>query len=181
MFVKMLSLRMFCLVYAFHTQGKPKEKPPAPEKPTCAFYLSPRGCVKEDRCEFWHPTAPNGSTSKRVCEYFNSVRGCAKDNRCDFLHIESQFLPATVAPVAAPRGHPLLQYGQMAPPQAINYSHLGQAAPTLSEVPGQRPFRPTTAQATSNAKVCTFYQGPRGCMKAITLLTLITLNHLESP
>jgi len=121
--------------------------------------MTERGCVKEDRCDFLHPLAPNGETTRRVCDYFGTRRGCAKEKRCNFLHLNCVKKNPQQQPVAATAS----AYG--APPSAYGeYPGYG-APPSNGGQPGMRPAMQTTAQTTGNTRVCSFYQEPRGCAK----------------
>lgn len=44
----------------------------------CDFYVSARGCVKGDECDFSHPVAPSGTVTNRICDFFLKSRGCNK-------------------------------------------------------------------------------------------------------
>jgi len=52
----------------------------------CDFYLTPRGCIKGEKCDFQHPLSPAGSQTNRVCDFYLTPRGCRKGDQCDFLH-----------------------------------------------------------------------------------------------
>eukprot|EP00808_Paulinella_micropora_P017439 g62656.t1 len=69
--------------------GPPGPRGPAPpgmhhsvmgKKPKpCEFFMSERGCVKGDACDFIH-------RKSKPCSYFTQPRGCAKGEYCDFMH-----------------------------------------------------------------------------------------------
>jgi hypothetical protein len=70
-----------------HIPGDMKTGTPDLGPKACDFFLSPRGCIKGDACDFLHPTtAPNGEETKRICDFYTSPRGCAKGDQCNFLH-----------------------------------------------------------------------------------------------
>jgi len=65
----------------------------------CEYYVSPRGCIKGDKCDFLHPKSPNGSVTNRVCDYYNQNRGCIKENTCDFLHVHPRGFANSLPPM----------------------------------------------------------------------------------
>lgn len=162
-----------------HVEGKKDQMELACDynKKLCDFFLSDRGCVKEGRCDFLHPKAPNCAETKRVCEYFGTRRGCVKEMRCDFLHLtgaarlrqqtQQQAVPAiptqwAVAAQPAQQAYAGVQYAYATGWPAV----APPSASTGSEgTPGLRSFKPTQAQALGNTRVCNFYQEARGCAK----------------
>jgi len=58
----------------------------------CAFYLTPRGCIKGDKCDFQHPDAGVAVTTPqpKVCDFYLTSRGCRKGDQCDFLHPQAR-------------------------------------------------------------------------------------------
>jgi len=65
------------------------------EKGICDFFLSARGCLKGERCEFLHEYdkkplneshSESGTDGKKLCSFYLTDRGCLKGDRCDFLH-----------------------------------------------------------------------------------------------
>jgi len=60
-------------------ENKKKEK-------ICDFYLTPRGCMKGEKCDFQHPLSPAGTQTNRICDFYLTPRGCRKGDQCDFLH-----------------------------------------------------------------------------------------------
>jgi len=59
----------------------------------CDYFVSPRGCVKGDRCDFLHVAGIKEQTDlaadadgKKLCDFYMTERGCVKEDRCDFLH-----------------------------------------------------------------------------------------------
>lgn len=59
----------------------------------CDYFVTERGCVKGDRCDFLHTTAKKPQSElaadaggKKLCDFFLTDRGCVKEDRCDFLH-----------------------------------------------------------------------------------------------
>jgi len=102
----------------------------------CDFYITPRGCIKGDSCDFMHPVAPNGTVTTRTCDFFKSPRGCAKNKDCDFLHIDG-LRPSAVQPGGM---------GMMGMGGGMGGGGGGMVAPA-----GQ--------------KICSFFNSPRGCIK----------------
>jgi hypothetical protein len=59
-------------------RDREKDKSHAASDQLCEYYISPRGCIKGDKCDHLHPRAPNGAISNRVCEFYLRPRGmCA--------------------------------------------------------------------------------------------------------
>jgi len=71
-------------------QDSEQQEPPQSKLKTdklCDFYLSPKGCVKGEDCDFVHPRAPNGTITNRICDFFlKPGRGCREGDRCGFVH-----------------------------------------------------------------------------------------------
>jgi len=103
----------------------------------CEYYITARGCVKGDKCDFKHPKSPNGSATSRVCDFYNQPRGCIKGEQCDFLHVRPRGFQQSFA-VGRGRGVPIF-------PSA--------------------PIRFPTAIARGDEKTCKFFLSPRGCIK----------------
>lgn len=108
----------------------------------CAFYLSPRGCIKGDSCDFVHPSAPDGSQTTKVCDFYKSVKGCNKGNECNFLHPEGHMN----ARAGNSSGAKVCQYFAT-PRGCIKGDSCDFAHPNLS------------------AKPCTYFLSARGCVK----------------
>lgn len=140
----------------------------------CDFYLTERGCVKGDSCDFYHPTAPDGTVTKRVCTYYSEPRGCVKNQECNFLHIgptpqqrmnlrpcqfynsargciKGQTCEFAHVPVVGMGMQPVMQpYGYPPPPMHGMPSRGGG-------------YRPVTR--SKRPQICEFFNKPRGCIK----------------
>lgn len=113
-----------------------------PSSKVCAFYLSPRGCIKGDSCDFNHPNAPDGSVTSKVCDFFKSAKGCTKGDECNFLHPEGH----VNARPGFGGGQKVCQFFAT-PRGCIKGDACDFAHPNLS------------------AKPCTFFLSARGCVK----------------
>jgi len=157
----------------------------------CDFYLTPRGCVKGDACDFQHPNAPGGAVTNKVCQFFQTPRGCIKGAACDFLHPEGMTARAGgVGQGAAkqavcnffnsPRGcikgdkcdflHPGAQagmgmMGQMGAMGGMGaYGGYGMGMGMGMEGFGA-PMMGVTGGQSGNGKPCQYFSTPRGCIK----------------
>jgi hypothetical protein len=72
-------------VGALYGSSLPEESKQKKEK-ICDFYLTPRGCMKGEKCDFQHPLSPAGTQTNRICDFYLTPRGCRKGDQCDFLH-----------------------------------------------------------------------------------------------
>jgi len=150
---------------------------PGEPKRHCDFYITPRGCIKGDTCDFLHPVAPNGTVTTRVCDFFKSPRGCAKDKECDFLHIES-LRPTAMQPgmmggmgmgmgAAAPAGQKICTFFN-SPRGCIkgtecDFFHppAGQGMPGMDACMMQQ----QGGQGRGQGKACDYFFSARGCVK----------------
>jgi len=81
----------------------------------CEYYVSARGCIKNDKCDFLHPKSPNGSVTNRVCDYYNQNRGCIKNETCDFLHVHPRGFGNSMNMNMAPMGRGGGGFGRSVP------------------------------------------------------------------
>jgi hypothetical protein len=119
----------------------------------CDFYLTPRGCMKGEKCDFQHPLSPAGTQTNRICDFFLTARGCRKGDQCDFLH------PQPKQPV---KDKVCTYY--MTPQGCIK----GLNCDFLHPRPGMFGDIPNAAGASGGAaarKPCDFFLSPRGCIK----------------
>jgi hypothetical protein len=132
------------------------------------------------RCDFWHPTAPNGVSTTRLCNYFFEPRGCAKDARCDFLHVPRELLPIEAFQSPKNRGlDPMSRGGapgggfqgmgmgggmggmgggmggMVMPPSGSPMGRMGGSSGGADLI--AKPAMPTTASETGNTRVCQYY------------------------
>jgi len=116
--------------------GDKKEK--AKKDKPCSFYLTARGCIKGDSCDFQHIAAGGSDTKKpvknRICDFYMTPQGCVKGIHCDFLHPH---------PGAALFGADPTAFSQLT------------GFPSVS----------TGTNTTKNEKLCSFFMTPRGCVK----------------
>jgi len=124
-----------------------QEEPVNNSSKTCAFYLSPRGCIKGDTCDFSHPVAPDGSVTTRVCDFFKSSKGCNKGAECNFLHPEGHVNNGSGGSGGVGSGARPCQYFST-PRGCIKGDSCDFAHPNLS-----------------TTKPCNFFMSPRGCAK----------------
>jgi hypothetical protein len=156
------------------------------------------------RCDFWHPTAPNGVSTTRLCNYFFEPRGCAKDARCDFLHVPRELLP--IEAFQSPKNRGLDPLGRGGPPgggggSGSGFQGMGMgggmggmnvppAGSPMGRMGGSsggadhiaKPAMPTTASETGNTRVCQYYgagQTPQTSLLAAWSTYLIFPNPLQ--
>lgn len=146
------------------------------QKRHCDFYISPRGCIKGDQCDFLHPVAPNGNVTTRVCDFYKSPRGCAKNKECDFLHIDG--LRSSVHSVSgagfgmgggAPAGQKVCSFFN-SPRGCIKGAECDFFHPTGGSyggggMPGMEGGMPGTGSGRGAGKLCDYFFSARGCVK----------------
>jgi len=125
----------------------------------CEYYISPRGCIKNDKCDFLHPKSPNGSITNRVCDYYNQNRGCIKGETCDFLHVHPRGFATSLAPLGrGGGGGGPDRYGRsslpFSPPVMRGYSSVN-----ISRGP------PNNMNNSGDDKQCKYFLTNRGCIK----------------
>jgi len=150
-----------------------------PQK-TCEFYVTARGCIKGDSCDFLHPAAPNGTVTSKVCEFFNLPRGCAKGAECDFLHpvgLRRQPNPSMGmggmgmgGMGMAPAGQQICKFfnspqGCKKGPQCEFYHPPMAGGMPGGMQGGMQGGMPGGAGGRPGAKQCDYFFSPRGCIK----------------
>jgi len=110
----------------------------------CSYYVTERGCIKGESCDFKHPKAPNGSETNRVCDFFLSQRGCSKAELCNFLHLGT--------PPEKTEGDQKLCNFYITPRGCIK----GEKCDFM---------HPTAPNGTVTTRICEYYLTPRGCSK----------------
>lgn len=137
---------------------------PADHKSICCdHFLSDKGCIKGEKCDYAHPTAPNGTQTNVVCEYFASKRGCNKGDECNFLH------PRRVSP----SGEEALKYCDFyltpagcAESKNCKFLHP-RAMPSKANLRGvgMATGIQLTGRSIRDNKTCTFFNSASGCNK----------------
>lgn len=144
----------------------------------CDYYLSARGCVKGEQCDFLHPVAPSGASTNRVCDFYSSPRGCSKGESCDFLHprrispageVTNRVCDYYVSETGCLKGnqcdflHPrVLPSGKQSHRGPVGGAGVGAVA--VGGV-GQGVGGPRGAGTST--RVCDFYNTPTGCSKGL--------------
>jgi hypothetical protein len=142
----------------------------------CDFYLTPRGCMKGDKCDFQHPLSPAGTLTNRVCDFYLTPRGCRKGEQCDFLHpqpkqgVKDKVCTYYMTPQGCIKG--------------LNCDFLHPRPGMFTDVPGGTPGASSSSSSTIppdlaalgvgvgvgagrgvRSKPCDFFLSPRGCIK----------------
>lgn len=129
---------------------------------TCEFYVTQRGCIKGDTCDFAHPTAPNGTVTNRVCEFFTLARGCTKGAECDFIH------PEGLRPRAAQAQQSVCKFFNSAngckKGASCEFSHPMGGGMGMGMGMGMPPM-PGMGRPAPGAKQCDYFFTARGCVK----------------
>jgi hypothetical protein len=109
----------------------------------CEYYVTPRGCIKGDTCDFLHPKSPNGSVTSRVCDFFNQPRGCIKGDTCDYLHVRPRL-----------------------PPNAVGIGRGARPASIFAPPMMRGGFAPVGRGGGGfDDKTCKYFFTPKGCIK----------------
>jgi hypothetical protein len=139
----------------------------------CDFYLTPRGCMKGDKCDFQHPLSPAGTLTNRVCDFYLTPRGCRKGDQCDFLHpqpkqgVKDKVCTYYMTPQGCIKG--------------LNCDFLHPRPGMFTDLPGATPDSSSPSSAIPadlaalgvgigagrgvRSKPCDFFLSPRGCIK----------------
>jgi len=134
----------------------------------CDFYLTPRGCIKGDKCDFQHPLTPVGVANNKVCDFYLTARGCRKGEQCDFLHpqsnqpVKDKVCTYYMTPQGCIKG---LNCDFLHPRPGV-YGDVGLGGGggqgAQGGVAGMQGVSPNPGQKN---KLCDFYLTPRGCVK----------------
>lgn len=144
------------------SEDKKKEK-------ICDFYLTPRGCIKGEKCDFQHPLSPAGTQTNKVCDFYLTGRGCRKGDQCDFLHptpkqpVKDKVCTYYMTPQGCIKGlncdflHPRPgMLGDVPGMPSIPGMGFPGAAPLGGALPGM---------GGRGKKPCEFFLSARGCVK----------------